>query len=158
MSLRASPAARSWVLMLVAVGNLLGNLLGGQLADRFPRRMMLFAVSLIVTGALVIPLLAWPGALSVSVVLGFCYSFFNALGRPSYVAALSEVPNEVRGTVLSFNITMASVGSLIAASGGAQVLLQAGFVGLGIFSGVGLSWVYLRIREILLLAQSVGYV
>ena len=115
--------------------------------------MLLFAVSLIVTGALVLPLLAWPGTLSASIVLGFGYSFFNALGRPSYVAVLSEVPNEVRGAVLGFNITMASVGWLVAASGGAQVLLWAGFVGLGIFSalaafgGVGLAWVYLRMKD-----------
>jgi MFS transporter, DHA1 family, inner membrane transport protein len=142
----------AWVLMLVAIGNLLGNLIGGQLADRFARRMALFASSLLVTGVLVIPLLAWPGLLSLSIMLGFGYSFFNALGRPSYVATLSEVPNEVRGAVLGFNVTMASVGWLLAASGGAEVLLRTGFVGLGIFSGiaafagVGLSWRYVRMK------------
>jgi MFS transporter, DHA1 family, inner membrane transport protein len=145
-------AKLAWVLMLAAIGNLLGNLLGGQLADRFSRRMLLFAVSLILTGTLVIPLLAWPGALATSVILGFGYSFCNALGRPSFVAALSEVPSEVRGAVLGFNITMASIGWLIAASGGAQILLFFGFVGLGIFAaaaalgGVALAWLYLRMN------------
>lgn len=142
----------AWVLMLVAIGNLLGNLLGGQLADRFSRRMVLFAASLLVTGALVIPLLVWPATLTFSIILGFAYSFFNALGRPLYVATLSEVPNEVRGAVLGFNITMASVGWLLAASGGAQLLIHLGFTGLGIFAGlmafagVGLSCWYLRMN------------
>ena len=140
----------AWVLMLVAIGNLLGNLLGGQLADRFSPRMLLFAGSLLVTGALVIPLLMWPVNLTISIALGFAYSFFNALGRPLYVATLSEVPNEVRGAVLGFNITLASIGWLLAASGGVQLLIYFGFVGLGIFAGlmtfvgVALSWWYLR--------------
>jgi MFS transporter, DHA1 family, inner membrane transport protein len=64
-------------------------------------------------------LLVRTGVLSVSIVLVFDYPFFTALGWPSYVAALPEVPNKVRGTVLSFNITRASVGWLVAASGGA---------------------------------------
>jgi MFS transporter, DHA1 family, inner membrane transport protein len=142
----------AWVLMLVAIGNLLGNLLGGQLADRFGRRMLLFAASLMVTGILVIPLLLWPMSLTFSIVLGFAYSFFNALGRPLYVATLSEVPNEVRGAVLGFNITLASVGWLLAASGGVQILIYFGFIGLGLFAGltafigVGLSWWYLRMK------------
>ena len=72
---------------------------------------------------------------------------------PLYVATLSEVPNEVRGAVLGFNITLASVGWLLAASGGAQLLIQFGFTGLGVFAGlmafigVALSWVYLRMRK-----------
>ena len=142
----------AWVLMLVAIGNLLGNLLGGQLADRFGRRMLLFAASLMLTGILVIPLLLWPMSLTFSIVLGFAYSFFNALGRPLYVATLSEVPNEVRGAVLGFNITLASVGWLLAASGGVQILIYFGFIGLGLFAGltafagVGLSWWYLQMK------------
>ncbi len=142
----------AWVLMLVAIGNLLGNLLGGQLADRFSRRMLLFAVSLFITGVMVILLMAWPVSLAFSIVMGFTYSFFNALGRPLYVAMLSEVPNQVRGAVLGFNITLASVGWLLAASGGVQVLLWAGFAGLGAFAatmafiGVGLSWWHLRLQ------------
>ena len=143
----------AWVLMLVAIGNLFGNLLGGQLADRFSHRMLLFAGSLLITGIMVIPLLVAPLTLTLSIILGFAYSFFNALGRPLYVATLSEVPNEVRGSVLGFNITLASVGWLLAASGGAQILIAVGFVGLGIFAGcmafigVALSWWYLRMRK-----------
>ena len=140
-------------LMLVALGNLIGNLLGGQLADRLPRRMALFCGSMIVAGILVIPLLWLSHSINLSIALGFAYSCANALGRPSFVATLSEVPNEVRGAVLGFNVTMASIGWLLAASVGAQLVIHLGFVSLGIFSGLSafagaaLGWQYLRMKS-----------
>ena len=48
--------------------------------------------------------------------LGFVYVLLNALGRPSYMAALAAVPEEVRGTVLGLNGTSASVGWIGAAA------------------------------------------
>jgi hypothetical protein len=49
---------------------------------------------------------------------GFAYSLVNAAGRPALMAALSEVPAEVRGAILGLNVTMSSVGWLEAAAVG----------------------------------------
>ena len=44
--------------------------------------------------------------------MGFAYIFVNAIARPSLMAALANVPDEVRGTVLGLNVTSASFGWL----------------------------------------------
>ncbi len=59
-------------LVLVALGNLAGNLLGGQLADRLPSRPLTFAVSSVATAILAFPLMLWlPGFLP-SIGPGVC--------------------------------------------------------------------------------------
>jgi predicted MFS family arabinose efflux permease len=121
-------------LALVALGNLAGNVLGGGLADRAVARPLVYAVTSILTGALGLPLMLWHPGVAVSVVLGFVYSLANAAGRPALMAALSEVPAEVRGTILGFNITMSSIGWLSAAALGGWLVGRHGFASLGILT------------------------
>ena len=54
-------------LVAVALGNLLGTTLGGQLADRIGSRTLLASACLAATALLAIPLLGWPGGLALSV-------------------------------------------------------------------------------------------
>ena len=61
--------------------------------------------------------------------------FANAMARPSLMAALSNVPSEVRGTVLGLNSTAASAGWLTAAALGGWILSTVGFVGFGPLAG-----------------------
>ena len=121
-------------LALVALGNLAGNVLGGGLADRALARPLVYAVTSILTGALGLPLMLWHPGVAVSVVLGFVYSLANAAGRPALMAALSEVPAEVRGTILGFNITMSSIGWLSAAALGGWLVGRHGFASLGVLT------------------------
>jgi len=123
-------------LALVAAGNLAGNLLGGPLADRVPDRPLAFAASSIVTGVLALPLLLWQPGLAGSIALGFAYTLANAVGRPSLMAALSEVPAGVRGAVLGLNTTTQSVGWLGAGAFGGWLIAQWGFEALGLFGAV----------------------
>ena len=120
-------------LSLVALGSLAGNILGGRIADRTRSRRTVFAVTLSLTAVLAIPTLMWQPGLVPSVALGFVYSFVNATGRPSLMAVLSDMPNELRGTLFGLNITMASMGWLLAGSAGAALLAAGGFSALGIF-------------------------
>jgi predicted MFS family arabinose efflux permease len=118
-------------LALVALGNLAGNLLGGWLADRITARPLAFAVASAATGVLALPLMLWRPGLGASVALGFAYSLVNAAGRPALLAALSDVPAEVRGTVLGLNISVSSIGWLGAAAVGGWLVERHGFGGLG---------------------------
>jgi len=124
-------------LALVALGNLGGNTLGSQLADRLPARPLVFAASSVATGALGLPLLLWQPGIAMSVGLGCAYALTNAIGRPALLAALSDVPADVRGAVLGLNITTASVGWIAAAAGGGWLIARFGFGALGIFCAAG---------------------
>jgi DHA1 family inner membrane transport protein len=123
------------VLALVALGNLAGNIIGGRIADRTRSRARVFAIASALTAILAAPLLAWHPGLVVSVVLGFAFSFVNAGGRPSLMATLAEVPAELRSALFGLNITMASIGWLLAGSMGGWLISVGGFAALGWFSG-----------------------
>jgi predicted MFS family arabinose efflux permease len=120
-------------LLLVTLGHLVGNMAGGQLADRVRSRELLYGASLAVTGLIAVPLLWWTPSLELSIGLGFAYTLANAIGRPSFMAALSSVPEAVRGTVLGLNVTFASVGWIAAATFGGWLIAGSGFGSLGLF-------------------------
>ncbi len=118
---------------MVALGNLLGNVLGGRIADRTRSRSRVFAIASVLTAALALPTLMWQPGLAASVVLGFAYSFVNATARPSLLATLSEVPSELLGALFGLNVTMASLGWLLAGSVGAALIAAQGFAGVGVW-------------------------
>ncbi len=118
-------------LAVFALGNVGGTILGGQLADRLRDRLLTFAIAMALSGAAAIALFMWHPSPAVSVALGFVYVLLNALGRPSFMAALAAVPEDVRGTVLGLNGTSASVGWIGAAALGAAMIGSVGFEGFG---------------------------
>ncbi len=134
-----TPAGVALPLGIVALGNILGTVLGGQAADRLPDRSRTFAIAMIASGAAAMALFGWTPGLAGTVALGFGYAISSAMARPSLMAALANVPEEVRGTVLGLNVTAASVGWLGAASLGGWIMAGIGFVGFGPFAlGVAL--------------------
>jgi MFS transporter, DHA1 family, inner membrane transport protein len=128
---RLSLASLAVPLAVFALGNILGTIVGGQLADRLRDRLLTFAVSLMLSGAAALGLFMWHPAPAISVLLGFVYVMMNALGRPSYMASLAAVPEQIRGTVLGLNGTSASLGWICAAALGAAMISTVGFEGFG---------------------------
>ena len=89
-------------LAIFALGNILGTVLGGQMADRLPDRLLTFAGAMLGSAVVALALFGWAGGgLVGTVALGFAYVLVNAIARPSLMAALAEVPEDVRGTVLT---------------------------------------------------------
>ena len=126
-----SPAEVAIPLAVFATGSILGTILGGQLADRLPNRPLTFAGAMFASAIAALALFGWTSGLAGSVALGFAYVLVNAIARPSLMAALANVPDEVRGTVLGLNVTSASVGWLGAAALGGWMMAQYGFAGFG---------------------------
>ena len=131
-----SPAGVAIPLGIFAIGNILGTVLGGQAADRLADRSRTFAVSMLGSGAVAVALFGWTPGLWETVALGFLYALVSAVSRPSLMAALANVPDEVRGTVLGLNVTSASVGWLGAATLGGWIMATVGFWGFGPFAAV----------------------
>jgi predicted MFS family arabinose efflux permease len=119
-------------LALVALGTLTGNVIGGRIADRTRSRARVFAMASGATAVLAVPTLMWQPGLIVTVVLGFAYSFVNSTGRPALLATLSDVPSRLRGALFGLNVTMASMGWLLAGSVGGALIGTVGFPGLGV--------------------------
>ncbi len=126
-----SLAATAIPLAIFALGNIVGTILGGQLADRFRDRLLIFGIAMALSAIAALALFMWHPAPAISVALGVVYCLLNALGRPSYMAALAAVPDEVRGTVLGLNGATASVGWVGAAALGAAMISTVGFEGFG---------------------------
>lgn len=132
-------AAVAFPLALFALGSIAGTIIGGQMADRLPNRLLIFAAAMAGAALLALPLFGWTVSLPVSIGLGFAYVLVNALARPSLMASLASVPEEVRGTVLGLNVTSASFGWLGAAALGGWMLAREGFWGFGpLACGIGL--------------------
>ncbi len=126
-----TPAGVALPLALFALGNIFGTIAGGQLADRLPNRLHVFAGAMLASAVAALALFLWTPGLATTVALGFAYIFLNAIARPSLMAALANVPEEVRGTVLGLNVTSASIGWLGAAMFGGWVMAGFGFWAFG---------------------------
>lgn len=122
-------AALALPLAIFATGNILGTILGGQLADRLGNRLLVYAGALLACAAAALPLFLWTPALWVSVGFGFAFTMASAVSRPALMASLSNVPDEVRGTVLGLNVTASSFGWLFGAALGGLVVALWGFAG-----------------------------
>ena len=122
-------------LALFAIGNILGTILGGQMADKLPSRRVNMVWGMLASAVAALPLFLWTPNLSTSLLLGFVYVFVTALPRPSLMAALARVPDAVRGTVLGLNVTSASFGWLFAASLGGWMIAGPGFAAFGPLAG-----------------------
>jgi DHA1 family inner membrane transport protein len=118
-------------LAVFATGNIIGTVLGGQLADRQRNRQLIFALTMLASGVAALALFGWTPDLPTTVGLGFVYVFFNAIARPSLMASLGDAPEHVRGTVMGLNVSCSSIGWLGAAGLGGWMIGSYGFGGFG---------------------------
>jgi DHA1 family inner membrane transport protein len=123
-------------LAVFASGNILGTILGGQLADRLTNRLMIYAVAMVASGVASLALFGWRTSVTMSVGLGFLYVFLNAIARPAMMASLARVPANIRGTVMGWNVTCSSIGWMGAAGLGGWMLGVQGFAGFGPLTAV----------------------
>ena len=131
MTYGLSLAALAIPLAIVALGNILGTVLGGQLADRLPDRQRTYGICMALSAVIALALFGWRPGVMETLALGFLYVFANAAARPSLMAALANVPDEVRGTVIGLNVTAASVGWMTSSAVGGWLIAASGFDGFG---------------------------
>jgi MFS transporter, DHA1 family, inner membrane transport protein len=118
-------------LMLVAIGNVFGNQVGGRLADRVGAKHAIVAVAMTCNGLLALPLLAGTPGVLLSIGLALVYNFANALCRPSLIWMITEISRESRGAIMGLTITVSAAGWLIASALGGWLISAHGFGALG---------------------------
>lgn len=86
-------------LVLVAIGTIVGNSVGGWLGDRFPKATT-FVVAQLTAGAVGLILFDIAPGLVISVVCGGLFGLSNATSRPAFLALGSELSTRHRGALL----------------------------------------------------------
>lgn len=114
-----------------ALGNIAGTIIGGQVADKLPNRRVSFGAALLIAGVFALVWFTWRPGLVGTACLGIGFSLFNAICRPPLMAAMADVPREVRGVVMGLNSSVASIGWLTAALTGGWLYAGAGFGAFG---------------------------
>jgi predicted MFS family arabinose efflux permease len=102
-------------LVLVAVGTIVGNSLGGWLGDRFPRATIFVAAQLC-AGAIGLVLFGVSPSLAISVLLGGLFGLSNATSRPAFLALGSELSPRYRGALLGL-LSLANQAGAVLGSG-----------------------------------------
>ena len=113
------------MLVLMAIGSIVGTMGGGWLGDRLPKGAI-FVVAQLTAGAIALALFTQTPGLWISSAGGALFSLVNASSRPALLALSAELSSRHRGAVLGvFSVTNqggivlgASVGGLAIGFGG----------------------------------------
>jgi MFS transporter, DHA1 family, inner membrane transport protein len=113
------------ILVLMAIGSIVGTLGGGWLGDRYSKAGI-FVVAQVLAGAIALSLFTQSPGLPISAVGGALFSLVNASSRPALLALSTELSTRYRGAIMGvFSVTNqggivlgSSVGGLAIGFGG----------------------------------------
>lgn len=93
------------VLVLMAVGSIVGTLGGGWLGDRFSKAAI-FVIAQVLAGAVALVLFTQTPGLALSALGGAVFTLVNASSRPALLALSTELSTRYRGAILGvFSVT-----------------------------------------------------
>jgi predicted MFS family arabinose efflux permease len=133
------------ILVLMAIGSIVGTLGGGWLSDRFPKGWI-FVIAQVLAGGIALALFTQQPGLATSAVGGAVFSLVNASSRPALLALSAELSTRYRGAILGvFSVTNqggimlgSSLGGLAIGAGGYGALAVAMVVDAMVASGLAL--------------------
>jgi DHA1 family inner membrane transport protein len=121
-----SAVEASLMLVIIAVGTIGGNVLGGWLGDRF-LRPGIFVVAQLTAGMLGLVLFAGSLAFPAAVGLATLLALANAASRPAFLAYGSELAPERRGALFGLIALTNQSGLVIGSAVGAAVIASGGY-------------------------------
>jgi DHA1 family inner membrane transport protein len=128
------------LILYIAIGQLLGNFLGGAMADRFDR-YNICAVTQFLTGLTAIALTLITGNIWLSVFLGAIFSGLFNTNRPVFASINASLSSSLRGTIMGMMALSNQLGRATGTMVGGLVLGLAGYKYMGavsfLFSLVG---------------------
>lgn len=123
-------------LALLAVGTMVGNVLGGWLGDR-ARRAAIFVAAQILAGALGLALFGLPLGLVASALGGTVFGLANAASRPAFLALATELSPGHRGALLGLLSLTNQGGAVVGSALGGLVIGLGSYPALGVAVGCG---------------------
>jgi DHA1 family inner membrane transport protein len=124
-------------LVLVAVGSIAGNILGGWLGDRLSKAAI-FVVAQLAAAIIALALFTLPVGLVISAVGGALFGLVNASSRPALLALGTGLSDRHRGAVLGVLSVTNQGGIILGASLGGAAIGLGGYDALAVvMCGVG---------------------
>ncbi|MCC7103835.1 MAG: MFS transporter [Chloroflexi bacterium] len=114
-------------LMVVAVGNLVGTLIGGPLTDRVSSKAHFVLYSMLATAATAGALLLLVPDLWVSATIGLVWGLVSALGRPAFFWLVTDLTRGARGAVMGLYVATSSLSWTVASMLGGVLIAASGF-------------------------------
>jgi predicted MFS family arabinose efflux permease len=121
------------LLLYVAVGDLCGMLLGGQLADKFDRNNVCTATQILV-GIIGIVIMWGIHSLWLTVLLGAFFAGLFDSSRPSLVSINSSLSSTIRGTIMGIQGASNHLGRALGTMAGGLILGLTGYHYMGVAS------------------------
>jgi DHA1 family chloramphenicol resistance protein-like MFS transporter len=112
------------ILVLVAIGNIVGTVGGGWLGDRFPKATI-FVVAQTLSGLVALALFTQTPGLLISAAGGALFGLLNASSRPALLALSAELSARHRGAVLGL-LSLTNQGGIVLGSSVGGVAIGAG--------------------------------
>jgi predicted MFS family arabinose efflux permease len=133
------------ILVLMAIGSIVGTLGGGWLGDRFSKAWI-FVIAQVLAGGIALALFTQQPGLAISAVGGAVFSLVNASSRPALLALSAELSTRYRGAIMGvFSVANqggimlgSSLGGLAIGVGGYGTLAVAMLVDAVLASGLAL--------------------
>jgi predicted MFS family arabinose efflux permease len=131
LSFQLSAVGVAPVLVLIAIGAIAGNVLGGRLGDRFPKPVI-FVVAQVISAGLGLTLfgggLPFVPVVALAVLLTLC----NAASRPAFLAYGSELAPRERGAMFGLIALTNQSGLVIGSAVGAAAIGGGGYRGMAV--------------------------
>jgi predicted MFS family arabinose efflux permease len=140
ISYALDPVTVAPTLVLVAIGSIVGNLVGGWLGDRLPKAAI-FVLAQVAAGAIALALFTLPVGLTISAVGGALFGLVNATSRPALLALGTELSARHRGALLGI-LSVTNQGGIVLGSslGGLAIGLGGyGAIAITMFGGGALA-------------------
>lgn len=114
-------------LSLVAIGAIVGNLVGGWLGDHLPRPVI-FVTAQLAAGVVGFALFGSGVGFAVAVALGALLGFANAASRPAFLALASDLAPRHRGALFGLVAFTNQTGLVVGATVGAAAIGLGGYL------------------------------
>ncbi|MGG2014809.1 MFS transporter [Bacillus sp. S10(2024)] len=142
------------VIFLAGAGSIIGNVIGGKLADKIGKKAVV-SIATIIAAVGVVSFTLLTEHIIVAVIVHILWSTSIGFGQSSLTALISELSPKVRGTIMALNGSAMYIGMMIA-SAGASWLLEGGqtFLAIGIMCAIA-SFLVLPIIHYLIKENSI---